>query len=357
MRIQNESLAIATSGGSVDESARDSIGDLSRDIIMTSSTIARARGALLGFACGDALGTTVEFHSRAAVQRRKDDAWPRDLVGGGPFRLLPGQVTDDTELMLALARSIVRCGRYDNEEAARSYLRWFASGPFDCGMATRAAFGRDIDAMESAAAVVAARASKETEANGSLMRVLPIGVFGAGLARERVAQWAMADSRLSHPAEVAQWACATYAITVADAIEHGLRGDDLFARACAFAKGSPIEATLAACRDGLPASDGRNQGWVRIAMQHAYCHLLRGSRLPDALAETVLCGGDTDTNAAIVGGLLGAAQGIDAVPMQWGATVLACPSPRPQEYRCADLADVADALLSCGDASARTSSS
>jgi ADP-ribosylglycohydrolase len=108
---------------------------------MTSSTITRARGALLGFACGDALGTTVEFHSRAAAQRRKGDAWPRDLVGGGPFRLLPGQVTDDTELMLALARSIVRCGRYDEDDAARAYLRWFESGPFDCGMATRAVFG------------------------------------------------------------------------------------------------------------------------------------------------------------------------------------------------------------------------
>jgi ADP-ribosylglycohydrolase len=315
---------------------------------MTSSRIARARGALLGFACGDALGTTVEFHNKAAAQRRKDDAWPRDLVGGGPFRLLPGQVTDDTELMLALARSILRCGRYDEDDAARAYLRWFESGPFDCGMATRAAFAGYIDDAVPAAAVVAARASEDTQANGSLMRVLPIGVLGAALARERVAQWAMADSRLSHPSLVTQWACATYAVTVADAIEHGLRGEELFERAWAFAEGSPMEETLVACHEGLPESDAWSQGWVRIAMQHAYCHLLREAQLESALVETVLCGGDTDTNAAVVGGLLGAVRGVDAIPARWREAVVGCRSPRPAEFQCGDLLEVADGLFAAG---------
>ena len=80
-----------------------------------TSRLERGSGALWGQAVGDALGTTVEFMDELGIATREPEPsdWPTELVGAGPFRLLPGQITDDTELALALGRSLVRRGRYD----------------------------------------------------------------------------------------------------------------------------------------------------------------------------------------------------------------------------------------------------
>ena len=86
----------------------------------------RCHGVLLGQAVGDALGTTVEFASPEAIaERRSGDGWPQRIVGGGPFRVALGQVTDDTELALALARSLAKHGRYLDDEVAAAYRAWF----------------------------------------------------------------------------------------------------------------------------------------------------------------------------------------------------------------------------------------
>lgn len=304
----------------------------------------RARGALWGQAIGDALGTTFEFETANDIAARAPSAWPDELVGDGPFRLLPGQVTDDTELALALARSLVRRGGYDDEDAARSYVRWRGSNPFDAGMATTLAFGGLVGV--SAAGDVRARASRTTQANGSLMRSSPLGIFGHALPREQLATFARNDSLLSHPDPVPQAACAVFVTTLADAIRTGDSGPVLFERAVAFAKGSPVGDTLEAARTALPESDGDKQGWVRIALQHAFFHLLHAKEPAGALVQTVLAGGDTDTNAAIAGALLGAVFGVGAFPPAWRRAVGACQSPRPPEYRCNDLDALADALVS-----------
>ncbi|MFT3710682.1 MAG: ADP-ribosylglycohydrolase family protein [Archangium sp.] len=308
---------------------------------MHDERLARARGALWGQAVGDALGTTVEFRDELGIATREPSAWPGELIGEGPFRLLPGQVTDDTELALAHARSLVRMRRQDLDDVATSYLRWRNSDPFDVGGATNQAFGGPA----TNAAGVLARASRNTQANGSLMRSSPLGIFGAGMKREELGALARADSQLSHPHEVCQWACAVFVTTIADAIVTGASGTVLHARALEFARGSPVEDTLHASLDGLPASDGDNQGWVLIALQHAFFHLARSTDFEAAMVQTVVKGGDTDTNAAIAGALLGATLGFDAIPRRWVTTVRDCLPQRPVEYRCGDLDELASALL------------
>jgi ADP-ribosyl-[dinitrogen reductase] hydrolase len=298
---------------------------------------------LWGQAVGDALGTTVEFRDEFAIATRDPSEWPRELIGLGPFMLLPGQVTDDTELALALARSIARQGGYDDEDAAAAYVRWRRSEPFDCGMATHQAFG---GAATPTASVLRARASVKTQANGSLMRSSPLGVLGAGMPRASLAKLAETDSTLSHPHPVCQAACAVFVTTIADAIETGASGPTLFARALEFAKGSLVEDTLLAAQKELPISDGDNMGWVRLALQHAFFHLLHTTDFEAGLIQTVVKGGDTDTNAAIVGALLGATLGELAIPKRWRDTVRDCLPQRPPEYRCADLSELADTLAS-----------
>ena len=104
---------------------------------------ARARGALLGLAAGDALGTTVEF-------RRPGSFAPlTDIVGGGPFSLKPGEWTDDTSMALCLAESLVECGGFDPVDQLRRYVRWYREGHhsstgrcFDIGNTVRDALQR-----------------------------------------------------------------------------------------------------------------------------------------------------------------------------------------------------------------------
>jgi len=102
----------------------------------------------------------------------------------------------------------------------------------------------------------------------------------------------------------------------------------------------------------LPTEFEKNQGWVLIALQNAFFHLV-ASGFEDALVKTVARGGDTDTNAAIAGALCGAARGREAIPMRWIRPVLACrplpeagaPRPRPMPCWPDDVLDLAEALL------------
>lgn len=305
----------------------------------------RASGALWGQAVGDALGTTVEFQDQLGIATRAPSSWPGELIGEGPFQLLPGQVTDDTELALCLARSLAKLGRYDDEDVAGAYARWRRSGPFDCGQATDQAFGRSLDPGAGLAARMRQRASQKTQANGSLMRSSPLGLFGSSLPREELARLARADSTLSHPDPVCQAACAVFVTTVAEAISTGLPGTELYARALRFAAGTPVQDTLEAAGTALPVSDGESQGWVRIALQHAFFHLKHATDFEAALVQTVTRGGDTDTNAAIAGALLGATLGVESIPKRWREAVRDCLPQRPPEYRCGDLEELSQKLL------------
>lgn len=302
-----------------------------------TTRLERAAGAMWGQAVGDALGTTVEFASAERIAARKKDAWPKEIIGQGPFSVAAGQVTDDTELALSLARSLAKRGHYDEEDVAAAYVRWRRSEPFDCGMATDQAFGRDVAVGPGLAQRLRARANHKTQANGSLMRSSPLGVFGAALPRAELATLAAADSTLSHPDPVCQAACAVFVTTIADAITSGLSGEELYARALRFAGDSLVRDTLEAAATSLPVSDGEGQGWVRVALQHAFFHLKRATNFEAALQQTIAMGGDTDTNAAIAGALLGAALGEAAIPSRWRETVRDCLPLRPVEYRCTDL--------------------
>ena len=120
--------------------------------------LARAQGCLFGQLAGDSLGALVEFATAEEVARRYPDG-PRLLEDGGTWGILAGQPTDDSEMALALARSILANGGYDPEAALRAYREWQASQPFDMGNTVRAA--------------LAGRPDPDSQANGSLMRASP----------------------------------------------------------------------------------------------------------------------------------------------------------------------------------------
>ena len=315
----------------------------------------RALGCLLGLVIGDSLGSQVEFQLRHAIAA----AYPngvRDLADSPIWKTLAGQPTDDSELALALARSLIRTGRYDPEDVATAYGRWHASEPFDCGHATNLAFRAAAAARIAKADVARRSADRGSQSNGSLMRIAPIGIWARD--PDEAAYYASEDSALSHPHPVCRAACASFAAAISAALG-GAGRDGMMTTAlrCADSAGddaAPLAVALREAAAGVaPADFQHHMGWVLLSMQNAFLHLAAGTPVEPALIATVGNGGDTDTNAAITGALLGAADGRASLPMRWVAPVLTCrpdpelhpARPRPDEYWPDDLLDLTEALL------------
>ncbi len=168
--------------------------------------VARAQGCLLGQLAGDALGSLVEFMGPEEIRRRYPNG-VRDLADGGTWNTLAGQPTDDSEMALALARTLVRVGRYDPAEARKAYGAWLRSGPFDCGTTVRAG--------------LLGTPNPASQANGALMRVSPLGIFGANHDPWQVAEWARQDAALTHPHPVCLQTNALFAMAIARAVRTG----------------------------------------------------------------------------------------------------------------------------------------
>ncbi len=339
--------------------ARQTVFDLRQPAgrhVRDAAALARAQGCLLGQLAGDSLGSLVEFRNAADIRREYPDG-VTELVDGGRWGTLAGQPTDDSELALLLARSVIDRGGFEAAAAARAYGYWYRSDPFDMGNTTARSLSAAAAAVEEGAdpAEAARRAASRTsQANGSLMRVSPLGVLGAGQA-ERAAEWARADSSITHPHPVCQDACAAFVAAIATAVGSGAGPADCLAAALRVVPPeSPVREALERASAGeQPDNPHDKQGWVLIALQNAFFQLLHASSLRDGVVATVMRGYDTDTNAAIAGALLGAVHGRAAVPADWRRAVLSCRPVaearaahcRPVELWPVDALEIAEELL------------
>ena len=315
--------------------------------VLSSLMLSRAQGALLGQLAGDALGSLVEFKSAREISRLYPHG-VRELVDGGAWATIAGQPTDDSEMALALARSIVAEQGFNPDAAGRAYVAWGQTHSFDIGGTT-----------SQGLAALAGRGQPSTvsQSNGALMRVSPLGIANAGQPG-RAAEQARIDAALTHPHPICVAASGCYAAAIAAGIS-GAGPREMWAVAHAHAgedvAGATVRNLLQVAQLGAPEEYQRQMGWVLIALQNAFHHLWKGNTLEDALIETVGCGGDTDTNAAIAGALLGAAQGREAIPLRWRRALATCCAlpvpevkrPRPTVYWPDDAMDLAEALLVC----------
>ncbi len=303
----------------------------------------RAQGCLLGQLAGDSLGGLVEFRAPDDI-RREYPGGVRELADGGTWNTIAGQPTDDSEMALLLARLLADQGRYDPEEARKAYIFWLDSGPFDCGM--------------TVAGGLRGHPNPGSQANGAMMRVSPLGIFGANHDAGLVAGWARQDAAVTHPHPVCQQANALFAMAIAHAVRHGCDNRDLYGRIVTWAEGMKVDGSLLEAVRGAgespPADYVRRQGWVLTAFRNALWQLLHAPNLEEAVVDTVMRGGDTDTNAAICGALLGAVYGRNAVPGQWIESLLKCrpaagqPNvrrPRPECFWPVDALVLAERLI------------
>lgn len=299
----------------------------------------RAAGCLAGLLAGDSLGGQVEFMTVDEIAEQCRHA-PLRMADGGFWNLQAGQPTDDGELALALARALVADPAYDREALAKACIQWLASQPFDVGSTTRQGLSGPYRYPQlPVTEACALAANPDSQANGALMRVAPLGIAACG-DPQRAARWARDNARLTHPHGVCLEANAAYAAAVAVAVDGGSRVDMLHAARAVLERtpegsltepAAQVAAWIEAAVDGrLPDDYQYRMGWVRIALQNAFWHLAAGHSVEQAVLDTIRRGGDTDTNACIVGALIGAAEGIRALPVEW---VLAVQSARAHHGR------------------------
>ena len=284
------------------------------------STLERYRGALLGLAAGDALGTTLEFSHPGSFEPLTD------LVGGGPFQLAPGQWTDDTSMALCLAESLVECRGFDPADQMRRYLRWYREGYlsstgtcFDIGLTTRAALRR----FEQSGEPFAGETSPHAAGNGSLMRLAPVPLAFAP-EPERAVHLAGEMSRTTHGAPEPVDACRYFAGLLVGALA-GEDRETLLSPRYSPVPGLWARASLAPRIDAVAAGSFRAKdppairgtGYVVAALEAALWAFARSRTFEEGALLAVNLGDDADTIGAIYGQLAGAHYGVEAVPAHW----------------------------------------
>ncbi|MER6030564.1 ADP-ribosylglycohydrolase family protein [Streptomyces sp. NPDC001851] len=274
----------------------------------------RAVGAVLGSAVGDALGAPFEFGPEGAFSARfPHPGHGGELCGGGGWD--PGEATDDTQMAILTAESLLECGGLDLPDVFGRFQRWAAAGPKDIGLQTEAVLTSG-DPWDTAAARHF-RTSQRAAGNGALMRAAPSAVHFARRGREATMDAARRLSALTH-GDPAAWE-GTAALH--ELIRVALTGEDPL---------TAVPGTLAALHpdhrqryavvlapDWHPDRATEFNGAVWPCLGSAVWALRTTESYEEAIRAAIDLGGDTDTVAAVTGALAGAVYGAEAIPPRW----------------------------------------
>ncbi len=259
----------------------------------------RAYAALLGLALGDALGATVEFCTQTEI--RAQHGVLRKIVGGGWLRLEPGEVTDDTQMSLCIARSLATVG-WSPPDIAERFVAWFRGWPVDVGNTCRRGIARYINH-----GTLSGPFNEGDAGNGAAMRVAPVAL--ATLADGRLLEhWAVEQGHITHNHPLSDAAC----VLIGRLIHLGCTGQ-------------PIERLRREINDviarfpsfGFSPYRGLATAYIVDTMQTVLHHFLSTHSFEECLVATVNQGGDADTTGAIAGAIAGAFYGPAQLPRQW----------------------------------------
>ncbi|MFD4030844.1 ADP-ribosylglycohydrolase family protein [Streptomyces sp. NPDC058637] len=272
----------------------------------------RTAGAVVGSAAGDALGAPFEFGAPGVFTARFPDG-VGTLCGGGGWD--PGEATDDTQMAVLVAESLLDNGGLELPDVFDRFRRWAAAEPKDIGLQTEYVLtsGEPWDLAAARHFQVNPRAA----GNGSLMRATTSAVYFARRGRVATMDAARRIAALTHGDRAAWEGTAVFHELVRVALD----GDDpLSAVPGALAEVHTDHrarwATVLA-PDWHPDDATEFNGAVWPCLGTALWALRSTSGFESALAAAVDVGGDTDTVAAVTGGLAGAVYGLVAVPERW----------------------------------------
>jgi ADP-ribosyl-[dinitrogen reductase] hydrolase len=290
--------------------------------VRSTVTVAnRYRGALLGLAAGDALGTTLEFRRPGSFEPLDD------IIGGGPFCLEPGQWTDDTSMALCLAHSLVECGRFDSADQMERYVRWWREGymssrpgpAFDIGNTVSDALRR----FEQTGDPLAGSSEPNSAGNGSLMRLAPVVLWFATDPAEAI-RHAGESSRTTHGAATAVDACRYFAGLIVGALR-GIGKEELLSPRWSPVPGLWEHSRLSDEVDEVAAGSFKRRvppeitgsGYVVRSLEAALWAFHHSDDFRNGALLAANLGDDADTTAAVYGQLAGAYYGSEGIPQRW----------------------------------------
>ena len=314
--------------------------------------VQRAMGVAVGAAVGDALGAPFEF----GPPHLYDEHFPQpvhtgtgEMIGGGPFPWRPGEFTDDTQMALCLAESLLAQKCLDPADVFARFRTWRRSA-VDCGIVTSGALSHDD---HRTAAELAHRRSGRSASNGALMRTWPIALSFIGADSDTVMSAAVEQAATTHFDPAAGWAAAI----ASELVRRAVLGDDLVAAIDDVVSRVPSEhrarfadmlsPTWTPDRDGDPSN---GSAWTCLAQ--AVWAVRNNQSFETAVIAAINLGGDTDTVASVTGALAGARWGIQSIPCRWSTYVHGVfDSPTgPSEYSYHRLLNTARNLVGKGDA-------
>ncbi len=280
----------------------------------------RYRGALLGLAAGDALGTTIEFQPPGTFTALIE------IVGGGPFRLKPGEWTDDTSMALCLAESLIECNGFDSVDQLKRYVRWYRQGHlsstgkcFDIGGTTASA----LRLFESSGEPYCGSTSPHSAGNGSIMRLAPVPLFFARDPVDAINKSAD-SSRTTHGATEAVDACRYLGALIVGAVTGASKEEllaSMYTPITGYWKQHPLTQSIAKIAAGSFKNRQppliRGTGYVVNSLEAALWAFYTTNDFRSGCLAAVNLGDDADTTGAVYGQLAGAFYGAIAIPENW----------------------------------------
>ena len=278
------------------------------------------RGALLGLAAGDAVGTTLEFKPPGSFEPLTG------MVGGGPFRLDPGQWTDDTSMALCLAESLIEQQGFDPADQMKRYVRWWREGHlssngvcFDIGTTVRNALSR----FEASGEPFSGSTDPHSAGNGSIMRLAPVPLYFANDPEQAIAMSAE-SSRTTPGTETAVDACRYLGALIVGALQ-GASRDSLLSERFMPVPGfweahplcQPIDAIAAGSFKDKEPPEIKGSGYVVESLEAALWAFHNSRTFEEGCLLAVNLGEDADTTGAVYGQLAGAYYGAEGIPDDW----------------------------------------
>lgn len=276
----------------------------------------RFRGSLVGLAVGDALGATVEFKPPGTFPQ------PTELSGGGPFRLKPGEWTDDTSQALCLTESLVLKRGFDAPDAMDRLHRWATDGHlsvngkcFDIGPSTAASLN------DFAATGEPFQGKRGRDTNGALMRLAPVALAYSGDIDRAIRACEM-QAKLTHGGEGALGASRFLGCLIAAAVSGIPRSRLLVPGQSYGTAADDLPPAMRKVAGGSYARGGVKAGYGAVECLEAALWAVHGGQsFEDAVCRAANLGDDADTVGAIAGQLAGALWGHSGIPVRWKKAV------------------------------------
>jgi len=260
----------------------------------------RAQAAFLGLALGDALGATTEFMSPAEIRGKYKVH--RKIRGGGWLGVKPGQVTDDTEMSLAIARVVLLRGHWELRLIADSFVAWMKGKPIDIGSTVRKGIRHYMNSGE-----LEMPYNEWDAGNGAAMRMAPVALFTLGDERE-LKRCTLQQARLTHNHVLSDGAC----LCIGRMVQAAILGAD---RATLRELASKLVVKYPTFQ--FNKYRGNSSGYVVDTLQTVFHYLFTTNSFEECLVGVVNQGGDADTTGAIAGMIAGAYYGPEQLPRQW----------------------------------------